>query len=99
MLISGILLCFPICYKALFLSFTFVGEILVGGNIHRIIAYLILKEGVEDHESVKEKVKEYCEENHPESHIPDEYVFISELPLTRAGKIDYRVLEEMAKEN
>ena len=66
---------------------------------YRTIAYLILKEGAGDHESVREKVNEHCKANLPGSHIPDEYAFVSEFPLTRAGKIDYRLLEKMAKEN
>lgn len=63
---------------------------------YRTIAYLILKEGTEDHASVKKIVEEQCKAALPESHIPDEYVFVSEFPLTRAGKVDYRALEEMA---
>ena len=63
---------------------------------NRTIAYLILKEGTEDHASVKKIVEEQCKAALPESHIPDEYVFVSEFPLTRAGKVDYRALEEMA---
>lgn len=63
---------------------------------YRTIAYLILKEGTEDHASVKKRVEEQCKAALPESHIPDEYVFVSEFPLTRAGKVDYRALEEMA---
>ena len=62
----------------------------------RTLAYLILKEGAGDHESAKEKVEECCKANLPESHIPDEYIFLSEFPLTRAGKVDYRALEEKA---
>ena len=63
---------------------------------YRTIAYLVLKEGTEDHESAKKKVVERCTANLPESHIPDEYMFVSEFPLTRAGKVDYRALEKMA---
>ena len=35
----------------------------------------------------------------PESHIPDEYIFVEDFPLTRAGKIDYRALEDMTEKN
>ena len=66
---------------------------------YRTIAYLILKEGNEDHESLKGKLTERCKANLPESHIPDEYIFVSDFPLTRAGKVDYQTLERMATAN
>jgi len=45
-------------------------------------------------------LKKICQDNLPESHLPDEYRFLDSFPLTRAGKVDYRALEKLAeKEN
>lgn len=66
---------------------------------YRTIAYLILKESTGDHESLKERISERCKSKLPESHVPDEYIFVSDFPLTRAGKVDYQTLERMATAN
>ena len=63
---------------------------------YRTIAYLILKDGSENKEKITQRIIEYCQKNLPESHVPDDYVIVNEFPLTRAGKVDYRRLEEMA---
>lgn len=48
---------------------------------------------------MRKQLEAYCRENLPDSHWPDEYVFLEEFPITRSGKVDYRALEEMAIEN
>ncbi len=65
---------------------------------YRSIAYVILSESTTDFDSVKKRLDDYCHTVLPDSHWPDEYIFIQKYPITRAGKIDYRALEEMAKE-
>ena len=65
---------------------------------YRTIAYLIPKADCKDLSGLKRTIEERCKANLPESHVPDEYVFISDFPLTRAGKVDYRALEKMAED-
>lgn len=66
---------------------------------YRSVAYIILSEKVTDKENMRKQLEAYCRENLPDSHWPDEYVFLEEFPITRAGKVNYRALEEMANEN
>lgn len=61
---------------------------------YRTVCYLIKENESEGEDIIKEKVDCLCKKQLPESHIPDEYVFVNEFPLTRAGKIDYKALEE-----
>ena len=42
------------------------------------------------------RLNAYRAVNLPNNHIPDEYIFLEEFPITRAGKVDYKKLEEMA---
>lgn len=61
---------------------------------YRSVAYLVLGDRA-DAAAVRERVVDRCLADLPGSHVPDEYVIVSELPLTRAGKVDYRALERM----
>ena len=63
---------------------------------YRTIAYLMPKAGNDDRKELEKRVDQRCRAELPGSHVPDEYIFTSDFPLTRAGKIDYRALEEMA---
>lgn len=65
---------------------------------YRSIAYIILSDKTADTNAAKKQLEDRCHSDLPNSHWPDEYVFVNSFPLTRAGKIDYRALEEMAKE-
>ena len=58
-------------------------------------AFIIPKNDNFDREKLKTIISDYCFRNLPESHIPDEYVFLDAFPLTRAGKVDYMELEKM----
>ena len=67
---------------------------------YRTIAYLILKDQTSNTAAARKRIEDSCKTSLPESHVPDEYVFVTEFPLTRAGKVDYRTLEKMQiKEN
>ena len=61
------------------------------------IAFIILKDKSANTEAVKSTLDELCRDNLTESHIPDEYGFVDDFPLTRAGQVDYRALEKMAE--
>lgn len=68
---------------------------------YRTICYLLLRETPkhpDEAHTIRERLDGLCHEKLPESHLPDEYVFVEEFPLTRAGKVDYRELEKMAEE-
>lgn len=64
---------------------------------YRSIAYIILADKSIHTDEAKEQLEKYCSTMLPDSHRPDEYIFVDKFPLTRAGKVDYRALEEQAK--
>lgn len=64
---------------------------------YRTVVYLILEDSSKDANEIQERINKICKEKLPESHMPDEYVFLDEFPITRAGKVDYRKLEEYHK--
>ena len=58
----------------------------------------VSKETLAKTENVELALRRHCEEKLPSYARPTFYVFRDALPLTAAGKIDYRALEETAKE-
>ena len=64
---------------------------------YRSVAFIVLSDRTFDTDRARASLEEYCRENLPDSHWPDEYVFIDKFPITRAGKVDYRALEERVK--
>lgn len=62
---------------------------------YRTIAYIRLKENVQEGQDFKNQLDSHCRQQLPDNHVPDEYRFCTDFPLTRAGKIDYLALEEM----
>ena len=65
---------------------------------YRTMAYVIPKTGADHQGNLEQQIVRRCRTELPESHVPDEYVFLDDFPLTRAGKIDYRALENMTEE-
>lgn len=57
-------------------------------------AFIVLKENVEYTKELEEKIKFICGNQLQSCAIPEEYEVIEKLPLTRAEKIDYAVLEK-----
>lgn len=59
-------------------------------------AFIVVKKG---HliEHIKEKARVMCQEKLPDYMCPYFYEFIDELPLTVAGKVDYKALEELSE--
>lgn len=47
---------------------------------------------------VEEKIRKNFEKDMSEFHRPTYYEFVEDLPLTAAGKVDFRKLEEMYSE-
>ena len=65
---------------------------------YKSVAYIIPSiEGIDENDA-KRRLQIHCHEKLPDSHQPDEYVFVERLPITRAGKVDYRDLERMAQD-
>ena len=62
-------------------------------RIHYPKAYIELKDVTMDKDLVRENILEICRKKLPNYQIPVEFEFISELPRTERGKIDYKVLD------
>ena len=52
-------------------------------------AYIVLKNGVEPCESIKQRIKHHCADSLAYFSIPYEYEFVKSLPTTPLGKIDF----------
>ena len=58
-------------------------------------AFIVLKEKTQsDLERIKAEIQDICKINLPNYMIPNEIVFVDDLPRTSRGKIDYRALEQ-----
>ena len=62
-------------------------------RIHYPKAFIVLKSEA-DADLAKSEILEICKRNLPEYMVPEEIVFIDEMPRTPRGKIDFRVLEQ-----
>lgn len=57
-------------------------------------AYVI--SGCSDEENLRQEIWELCSRKLPQNSQPTEIKFVNELPVTSAGKVDYRELENRA---
>ena len=64
---------------------------------YRSVAFIVLSDKTAIAENAQKQIEVYAHEHLPDSHWPDEYVFIEKMPITRAGKVDYRALEKEAQ--
>ena len=65
----------------------------------KLTAYVVLKEQYRNSTAkIEKQLRELCKSDLPEYSLPSKYVFIDSMPLTAAGKVDYRALEKMAEE-
>lgn len=65
----------------------------------KLTAYIVLRRtNQSDINIIEQELRKVCEAELPDYSRPDKYVFIDKMPLTAAGKIDYRALERMAEE-
>jgi len=63
---------------------------------YRSVAYIIPSvKGINEND-MKQQLQKHCKANLPDSHQPDEYIFVDNFPITRAGKVDYKYLEQQA---
>ena len=56
-------------------------------------AYIVLKNGVNPTEMIRDSIKAHCEKNIAKYAIPKKFEFRETLPKTIMGKVDYRALE------
>jgi acyl-coenzyme A synthetase/AMP-(fatty) acid ligase len=67
------------------------------GDDQVLRAYIMLSvKEYENRDQVERKLRGLCEEKLPSYARPTFYEFSDQLPLTAAGKVDYRMLEEMS---
>ena len=65
----------------------------------KLTAHVVLKEQYRVNSSrVEQELRKLCDSELPEYSRPDKYVFRDSMPLTAAGKVDFRTLEKMAEE-
>lgn len=63
-------------------------------KMHVVKAFVVLRQGVEPSDKIKEEIIENCKKNVSRYGVPKEIEFRTELPKTLVGKVAYRVLEE-----
>lgn len=67
------------------------------GNLGYLpILYIVPVEGSSKDE-IEKGVMDLCKDNLKENSYPAQIIYIEKLPLTKAGKVDYRKLEEMCE--
>lgn len=67
-------------------------------RMHRVKAYVVLRNGVTGDEACKARIMEKIKLQVPAYALPKEMEFEEALPRTLVGKIDYRALERKAEE-
>lgn len=65
-------------------------------RVHRVKAYIVLKDGVTPDEACKQRIMEELKLHIARYALPREIEFRKELPKTLVGKVAYRLLEEEA---
>ena len=65
-------------------------------RIQRVRAYIVLMDGVEGTDELKEKIRRQLRQHVAGYAMPREIIFRAELPKTLVGKVAYRLLEEEA---
>jgi amino acid adenylation domain-containing protein len=59
-----------------------------------LIAYIILKDGIEQSSLLTRNIRNHCKESLPQYMIPLRWMYITEFPLTTSGKIDRKSFPE-----
>lgn len=68
-------------------------------NVYLPIAFVVIKDNcIPEKEKIKTELSSLCKHNLPEYAQPIDFHFVSTLPLTPVGKVDYRTLEKLAQE-
>ncbi|MBR1724282.1 MAG: long-chain fatty acid--CoA ligase, partial [Ruminococcus sp.] len=65
----------------------------------KLTAHIVLKEQYRTETArIEQELRKLCAAELPEYSVPDRYAFRESMPLTAAGKVDFRTLEKMAEE-
>lgn len=67
-------------------------------QMERVVAFVVLKPGVQANALVEHELIAYCQAHLIKWSCPREVRFIDALPLTRVGKVDYRALAKRHEE-
>lgn len=59
-------------------------------------AFIVLKNGYEFNDELKEDIINYCKKNLAAYSVPKEYEVLDKLPKTMIGKVDFKILKEKA---
>jgi len=102
MFISSGVNVYPSSIEDIISSIPEVENCVVVGKIHEYKgkipkAYVVIKNNINNRNSVILNIKEKCELNLDKYHQPREIEIIDNIPLTNVGKVDYRLLEEKSK--
>jgi len=62
------------------------------------VAYVILKKEYMHDDTIEEELRIHCETHLQDVYRPIKYIFCDKFPLTKVGKVDYKTLENRAKE-
>lgn len=65
---------------------------------HVPMAYIVLKDGIDDIEAAKQSIQEKCMEELKDYEVPKYFRFLSSLPYTQNNKYDFRLLEKQGNE-
>ena len=63
-------------------------------KMQKVKAFVVLKEGFEPSEAVKQEILEYCKKHIAKYAMPYDIEFRKDLPKTLVGKVAYTVLEK-----
>ena len=63
-------------------------------KMHVVKAFVVLRQGAEPSDKIKEEILEHCKKNISRYGVPKEIEFRDSLPKTLVGKVAYRKLEE-----
>lgn len=74
-----------------------VGRKRRGSDYYEAVAFVVKKDPSADDASLTEIFNTSCAENVPSYMVPVEYRFVTELPHTPIGKVDFRALEKKAE--
>lgn len=94
---------FPMVVEGALKKSTYVSECSVvgrkrkGSDYYEAVAFVVKKDDIVEDSVIKTEFTRICAENVPTYMTPAEYRFVSELPRTPIGKIDFRTLEKEAE--
>ena len=67
-------------------------------RINYPVVFVVLKSSTRNKEQISEEILALCRKELPDYMLPEKIVYRDDLPRTPRGKVDYRVMEKIAKE-